>query len=61
MMNQDATEIMVIAEMSDRQTDCVARANHEMVDIFCELEAKAAIAKVFGVYAVTEFDPRENW
>jgi len=60
-MNIDATEIMVIASMSDGNFDCVDEANGPFTGILVEAATDEIMWNMFGSIDYPDFDPKENW
>lgn len=57
----DATEIMVIASLSDKAHDCVAEVNDHFLQYLCEVETKIILNQIFGTYEIADFDPKVRW
>lgn len=60
-MNQDATEIMVIASMSDGSFDCVDEANDPFTELLVEATTDEIMWNNFGSIEYPDFDPKEKW
>lgn len=60
-MNIDATEIMVIASMSDGSFDCVGEVNDELNEFVCAMETDEIMWNLFKAIDYPDFDPRSNW
>ncbi len=65
-MNIDATEIMVIAEMSKcseegMRVDCAAMSLDKTNHRLCEIETIIIMQHMFGCVAEKDFDPSCRW
>lgn len=60
-MNIDATEIMVIASMSDGSFDCVGEAHDPFAQILVDAATDEIMWNTFGVIDCPDFDPRSKW
>lgn len=60
-MNIDATEIMVIASLSDGSFDCVGEANGAFTQIVVKAETDEIMWNLFGTIDYPDFDPMRKW
>ncbi len=60
-MNIDATEIMVIASLSDGSIDCVDEVNDPFAEILVDATTDEIMWNMFGSIDYPDFDPKERW
>jgi hypothetical protein len=65
-MNLDATEILIITEMSKcskdgLRLDCAEMSLDKTNHVLCEIETYVIMRDLFGPFEAVDFDPMERW